>query len=108
MDRDVLDQQIKEIKEKLGDEETAKIQDTLSNIINLNENAIVTQSDQQNEIASLQESNKKLTAANNNLFQQFTSRQKEEDKAEESDDSKEKKPFNFKDCFDKNGKFKQE
>lgn len=109
MDREALDQQLNEIKEKLGDEESAKIQDTLANIINLNESAIVTQDNQKNEIATLKESNQKLTAANNNLFQQFTSKQKDEEmEAEDSNDSKPKAPFDFRTCFDKNGRFKQE
>lgn len=94
------------IKEKLGEEGTALIADDLGILITKNTQALDDISNKENEISSLKSTNEKLVLANGRLLQQVpmgTVANKEQEK-----EPQEKKNFNFRSCFDKNGNFKND
>lgn len=94
------------IKEKLGEEGTALIADDLGILITKNTQALDNISNKENEISSLKSTNEKLVLANGKLLQQIpmgTVANKEQEK-----EPQEKKSFNFRSCFDKNGNFKND
>lgn len=91
------------IQEKLGKENSALISDDLGKLITLNSNTLTSIQDKDKEIERLTQNNEKLVIANGNLLQQIPMG-KEEDKHQSSDS--EVKSFNFREAFDKNGRFK--
>lgn len=108
MNPEQLNTELEQIKSTLGEEETAKIQDSLANIQNLNQVSIEAQKSQQEEIDKLKDDKQKLIASNNNLYQRITTQQSEMLDDDNEKGSGEQKPFNFRNCFDKNGQFIRE
>lgn len=99
MKNELLNTSIDNIRNKLGEENSAIISDEIANLINLNniENTeIETNEKNYNE---LQEKYNKVLETNSKLMQQVTMGLEKEEKEEKE------KPFSFKEMFDKNGHF---
>ena len=93
------------IKEKLGDEETAKISDDIANILvfnNANEKSI---NDMESEIQKLKDDKEMLIQANGNLLLQVP--QGREKTFDNNPHEEDKKPLDFRTLFDENGRLKR-
>lgn len=93
------------IKDKLGEEVTAKISDDIANILvfnNANEKSI---SDMNEEIKKLKDDKEMLIQANGNLLLQVP--QGKEKTFDSTPKEEIKKPLDFRTLFDENGKLKR-
>lgn len=94
------------ITTKLGEENAGIIADDIGNLITNNTQTIETINSLNEQVKTLKETNEKLVAANGSLLKQipavadYDKRQNEE--------VTEKKAFNFRSVFDKNGNFKKD
>lgn len=102
MDNKDLERINASIKEKLGEEDYAKISDSIGELITGNTLNLDDIKSKEEQINELKETNSKLVLANGNLLKQVPMG-KEEPQKEESD-AKPKK-INLRDAFDKNGMF---
>lgn len=102
MDEKELSRISDSIKEKLGDEEFARISDDMGTLITGNALNLDEIKKRDEQITKLQESNKQLISANGNLLKQVPMGREETQKEEE--DAKPHK-INLQDAFDKNGSF---
>ena len=102
MDEKELSRISDSIKEKLGDEEFARISDDMGTLITGNALNLDEIKKRDEQITKLQESNKQLISANGNLLKQVPMGREETQKEEE--DAKPRK-INLQDAFDKNGSF---
>lgn len=102
MDEKELSRISDSIKEKLGDEEFARISDDMGTLITGNALNLDEIKKRDEQITKLQESNKQLISANGNLLKQVPMGR--EDTQKEEEDAKPHK-INLQDAFDKNGSF---
>ena len=102
MDEKELSRISDSIKEKLGEEEFARISDDMGTLITGNALNLEEIKKREEQITKLQESNKQLISANGNLLKQVPMGREETQKEEE--DAKPRK-INLQDAFDKNGGF---
>lgn len=102
MDEKELSRISDSIKEKLGDEEFARISDDMGTLITGNALNLDEIKKRDEQITKLQESNKQLISANGNLLKQVPMGREETQKEEE--DAKPRK-VKLQDAFDKNGNF---
>lgn len=102
MDEKELSRISDSIKEKLGDEEFARISDDMGTLITGNALNLDEIKKRDEQITKLQESNKQLISANGSLLKQVPMGREETQKEEE--DAKPRK-VNLQDAFDKNGSF---
>ena len=93
------------ISEKLGEENASIIADDIGKLITANTQTIETINSLESKISTLEETNQKLVAANGSLLQQIPA-VADYDKHQKEEAPAEKKAFNFKSVFDKNGNFK--
>lgn len=107
MKEEILKDITNSISEKLGEENSGIIADDIGKLITANTQTIESIEALNKKISTLEETNQKLVAANGSLLKQipvtsdYESHQKEDEKEE-------KKTFNFRSMFDKNGNFKQD
>lgn len=93
------------IRQKLGDEASAKISDDLGTLITNNAQMNKDISERDTKIDNLQKDKESLIETNGNLLKQVSMGFDDRgNKNEEKDDKP--KSFNFKDCFDEKGNFK--
>lgn len=92
------------ISEKLGDENAGIIADDIGKLITANTQTIETINSLEKQISSLKETNEKLVLANGSLLQQIPAVADYE--KHQAPEEEEKKAFNFRAVFDKNGNFK--
>lgn len=90
------------MKEKLGEEDFAKISDSIGELITGNTLNLEELKNQEEQISKLKETNQQLIVANGNLLKQVPMGKDENPKDEE--DAKPQK-INLRDAFDKNGMF---
>jgi hypothetical protein len=90
------------MKEKLGEEDFAKISDSIGELITGNTLNLDKIKEKEAQIAKLQENNHQLITANGNLLKQVPMGKEETPK--DDADAKPKK-INLQDAFDKNGNF---
>ena len=90
------------ITTKLGDEQSGIIADDIGKLITANTQTIETIESLEKKISTLEETNQKLVAANGSLLMQIPAVAEQDIK----EAPEEKKAFNFKSVFDKNGNFK--
>ena len=95
------------ITSKLGDETSGIIADDIGKLVTANTQTIETIDSLNKKIESLEETNKKLVAANGSLLQQIPAVADYESSKKEAAEE-EKKAFNFRAVFDKNGNFKED
>lgn len=102
MNNDKLNTIINNIKEKVGDDNSAIINDDLVNLMNESNLDNQTIEQKENEQKELQVKYNKLLETNGNLMQKisFGEEKKETEKKDE-----EKNEFSFKSCFDEKGNF---
>lgn len=93
------------ITTKLGEENASIIADDIGKLITANTQTIETIDSLEKRISSLEETNQKLVAANGSLLKQIPAVAESEIKEAPVE---EKKTFNFKAVFDKNGNFKND
>ncbi len=93
------------ITTKLGEEQASIIADDIGKLITANTQTIETINSLNAKVNTLEETNQKLVAANGSLLQQIPA-VADYDKHQKEEATEEKKAFNFKDVFDKNGNFK--
>ena len=94
------------ITSKLGEENAGIIADDLGKLITANSETLQTIDNLNKKVNSLEERNEKLIVANGSLLQQIPTSVSDYDKHQSNEEKEEKKAFNFKSVFDKNGKFK--
>jgi len=102
MENQELNTFIDNLKEKLGDENSALISDDLGILITKNNETIQKLEDKDKEINRLSSVNEKLVSANGSLLQQVSVGIEKT-----SEDDTPKKSFNFRDAFDEKGNFKK-
>lgn len=95
------------IKEKLGDENSAKISDSLAQILTIEQANTKTIDDKDKTIKSLKDDKEMLIQANGNLLLQVPQGKDEEDTFNNNPRREENKPFDFRSIFDEKGKFKR-
>ena len=95
------------IATKLGEESSSIIADDIGKLVTANTQTIETIDSLQKKIENLEETNKKLVAANGSLLQQIPA-VADYEKHQTEEAPVEKKAFNFHSVFDKNGNFKNE
>ena len=93
---------IKNIEEKLGKENYAKISNEVADLLAYEKSTNDSIKEKDDTISRLQSDKEMLITANGNLMQKIP-REKE---AEEIKQEEEKKPFNFRSIFDENGRLK--
>lgn len=93
------------ISTKLGEENASIIADDIGKLMTANTQTIETIESLNKQVESLKETNEKLVAANGSLLQQIPA-VADYDKHQKEEVTEEKKAFNFRDMFDKNGNFK--
>ena len=93
------------ISAKVGEENAGIIADDIGKLLTANTQAIETIDSLNKQVESLKETNEKLVAANGSLLQQIPA-VADYDKHPSQEAPEEKKTFNFRDMFDKNGNFK--
>ena len=93
------------ITTKLGEENAGIIADDIGKLITINKETIDNIDSLNKQVTTLKETNEKLIAANGSLLQQIPA-VADYDKHQSKEESQEKKAFNFKSVFDKNGNFK--
>lgn len=91
------------MKERLGEDEFAKISDAIGELITGNTLNLEEIKNKEEQISKLQETNQQLITANGNLLKQVP-KALDKDDAGEDEDTKPQK-INLRDAFDKNGKF---
>lgn len=94
---------IKNIEEKLGKENYAKISNEVADLLAYEKNTNDSLKEKEEKITRLESDKEMLIQANGNLMQKIP-REKEE--AEPEKKEKEYKPFDFRTLFDDNGKLK--
>lgn len=94
-----IEEYTNKIREKLGEDTSAKIADDIANMLTYDSSLQKTIKDKDDEITRLKKDKEMLIEANGNLLQQVPFG-KEETKKEVDD---EVKKFDFKSVFDKNG-----
>ena len=94
------------ITTKLGEENAGIIADDIGKLITANTETINTINNLNDKVNSLTEKNEKLILANGSLLQQVGTSVSDYDKHQSKEETQEKKTFNFKSVFDKNGNFK--
>jgi uncharacterized FAD-dependent dehydrogenase len=93
---------IKNIEEKLGKENYAKISNEIADLLAYEKSTNDSIKQKDDTISRLQSDKEMLITANGNLMQKIP-REKE---TEEIKQEEEKKPFNFRSVFDENGRLK--
>lgn len=101
MDNKDLERINASIKEKLGEEDYAKISDSIGELITGNTLNLDDIKSKEEQINELKETNSKLVLANGNLLKQVPMGKDEPQKDEETKPQK----INLRDAFDKNGMF---
>jgi hypothetical protein len=104
MDNDELNKISESIKEKIGEENFAKISDDMGTLITGNTLNLESIKSQEEEISKLKDSNEKLVMANGNLLKQVP--MGKEDLSEKEEKESIPKKINLRDAFNKNGSFK--
>lgn len=94
------------ITSKLGEENAGIIADDIGKLITANTQTIETIDSLNKQVSTLKETNEKLVQANGSLLQQIPA-VADYDKRQ-AEEVTEKKPFNFRSVFDKNGNFKKD
>lgn len=94
------------IATKLGEENSSIIADDIGKLITANTQTIETINSLNSQVSTLKETNEKLVAANGNLLQQIPA-VADYDKRQ-TEEVTEKKAFNFRSVFDKNGNFRND
>lgn len=89
------------MKEKLGEEDFAKISDSIGELITGNTLNLDKIKEKEEKIAKLEENNRQLITANGNLLKQVPMGKEETPKETDAKPSK----INLQDAFDKNGNF---
>ena len=102
MDNNDLERINSNIKQAIGDENYAKISDSIGELITGNTLNLDDIKNKDEEIAKLKETNLQLVTANGNLLKQVPMGKDEPNK---DDSDKPKKKINLRDAFDKNGGF---
>ena len=105
MKEEILKDITSSMSEKLGEENSSIIADDIGKLITANTQTIETINSLESKISTLEETNKKLIQANGSLLQQIPA-VADYDKHQKEEAPAEKKAFNFKSVFDKNGYFK--
>ena len=105
MKEEILKDITSSITTKLGEENAGIIADDIGKLITANTQTIETINSLNEKVNSLEETNKKLIQANGSLLQQIPAVADYEKHQQETTEV-EKKAFNFKAVFDKNGNFK--
>lgn len=96
------------IKEKLGDENSAKIGDSLAQILTIERANEETLKDKEKTITNLKNDKELLIQANGNLLLQVPQGKEEDNSFFENNSRKQdKQPFDFRSIFDEKGKFKR-
>lgn len=103
MKEEILKDITSSITSKLGEENASIIADDIGKLITANTQTIETIDSLNKQLSSLKETNEKLVAANGSLLMQIPAVAEKELKEAPAE---EKKAFNFKAVFDKNGNFK--
>ena len=105
MTNEEFQNQMKDIQDKIGEENSALIMDNIGLLItdNLNMNDSLKQKD--TEIANQKARNESLLQVNGNLLQQVSVA--EEPKKRQEPKEEPKKVFDFRDAFDEYGNFKK-
>ena len=93
------------IASKVGEENASIIADDIGKLITANKETIDNIDSLNKEVSTLKETNEKLVAAHGSLLQQIPA-VADYDKHQKEEATEEKKTFNFRDMFDKNGNFK--
>ena len=107
MKEDILKGITDSITEKLGEENVSIIADDIGKLFTANTQTIETIESLNKKVSTLEETNQKLVAANGSLLQQIPA-VADNDKRLTEEAPAEKKAFNFRSVFDKNGKFKND
>jgi hypothetical protein len=94
------------ITSKLGEENSSIIADDIGKLMTANTQTIETINSLNEKINTLNETNQKLVAANGSLLQQIPAVADYEKRQDE--EVTEKKAFNFRSVFDKNGNFRKD
>lgn len=102
MKRDEMDNLVNGIREKLGDELSAKISDDLGTLLTDNNNVLQQIENQENIINTLKQDKESLITANGNLLKQIPMGQE----IDIVDKEEIKEHFNFENAFDEKGNFK--
>ncbi|MBQ1551429.1 MAG: hypothetical protein IIZ67_04925 [Bacilli bacterium] len=105
MNEDFLKGITDSIATKLGEENAGIIADDIGKLITANTQTIETINSLNSQVSTLKETNEKLVAANGSLLQQIPA-VADNAKHQTEEVTEEKKPFNFKEAFDKSGYFK--
>lgn len=108
MKTDFLDNTIKSIQEKIGEEASGLIADDIGNLITANKQALSDLDTKSQRIATLEDNNQKLIIANGNLLKQVPMASESEAHQNTKEAVEEKKSFNFRSVFDKNGRFRDD
>ena len=103
MKEEILKDITSSITSKLGEENASIIADDIGKLITANTQTIETIDSLNKQLSTLKETNEKLVAANGSLLMQIPAVAEKELKEAPVE---EKKAFNFKAVFDKNGNFK--
>ena len=104
MDKEILKGITDSITSKLGEENAGIIADDIGKLITANTQTIETIESLNQKVNTLEETNQKLVAANGSLLQQIPAAADYE--KHQPEEAVEKKAFNFRSVFDKNGNFK--
>ena len=99
-----FEKSIKDMKEKLGEENSGLILDDLGLLITDNSAMNKTLKEKEEQIEQLKKDKENLLNVNANLFQQVSMGEEEETKEKEDQKSK---PFDFRSAFDEKGNFKK-
>ena len=105
MKEDLLKGITDSIASKVGEENAGIIADDIGKLMTANTQTIETIESLNKQVSTLKETNEKLVAANGALLQQIPA-VADYDKHQKEEATEEKKTFNFRDVFDKNGNFK--
>lgn len=103
MDNNDLERISNSMKEKLGEEDFAKISDSIGELITGNTLNLDELKNKDEQISKLKENNHQLIVANGNLLKQVPMGKEESPKDEDAKPHK----INLRDAFDKNGMFKK-
>lgn len=106
MKEEILKDITSSISEKLGEENASIIADDIGKLITANTQTIETINSLNKKVSTLEETNQKLVAANGSLLQQIPAVADYEKHQSNEAPEVEKKAFNFRAVFDKNGNFK--
>lgn len=102
MDNKDLERITSSIKETLGEEDYAKVSDSIGELITGNTLNLDEIKNKEEQISKLKETNQQLIVANGNLLKQVPMGKDEPAKEEDAKPQK----INLRDAFDKNGLFK--